>query len=318
MVAAPASDRPARGWARRTQAPAAARRSAPGPGVDRVEAPERSSPLRASPQPAPARDLPAEAASAFEEQMVAHCAAFSPGIAATLGADSAPGARPRGHRPAAEHGLTLKGPVRLFIELGLLFGGDFDREPWARACLGAGSTPRPPGRSTRPPRRWTARRRSTGQPWRRWATMVRTWRSTDDRCPEASGACLACRDRRTHRPQGRRRLFGDGQRHRGGLQRQLSAVSRADHRPSSSPPCSPTPRPDGIQDTRAAFNQAFEKFELIRCPRMARLLRPGPPGGVDGARRRRREEHELHDPRLEAVFGGIQRGSLRGSSITTQ
>ena len=85
------------------------------------------------------------AVSAFEEQMVAHCAAFSPGIEATLGHDQRLALVRAAIARAAGHGLTLKGPVRLFIELGLLFGGDFDREPWAQACLSAEIDPQTPG-----------------------------------------------------------------------------------------------------------------------------------------------------------------------------
>ena len=85
------------------------------------------------------------AVSDFEEQMVEHCAAFSPGLAAALGREGLVAVVRAGIARAAGHGFTLGGPVRLFIELGFLFGSGFDTDvqyPWARACLArSGETP---------------------------------------------------------------------------------------------------------------------------------------------------------------------------------
>ncbi len=80
-----------------------------------------------------------EAAVAFEDEMVVHCKEFSPSLAAVLGDDRVRTAlRAMIHR-AQRHGFTFRGPVRLFIELSLLFGSHFDCDvqyPWARGCLG--------------------------------------------------------------------------------------------------------------------------------------------------------------------------------------
>ncbi len=78
------------------------------------------------------------AASTFEEQMVEHCAALSPRLAAALGRGLLLTVVRAAVARAAGHGFTLMGPVRLFIELGVLFGSAFDTDvqyPWARACL---------------------------------------------------------------------------------------------------------------------------------------------------------------------------------------
>jgi hypothetical protein len=79
------------------------------------------------------------ALTAFEEQMVEHCAAFSPRLSAALGRRRLSEIVHAAMDRAAGHGLTFKGPVRLFIELGFLFGSGFDADvqyPWAAACLG--------------------------------------------------------------------------------------------------------------------------------------------------------------------------------------
>jgi hypothetical protein len=78
------------------------------------------------------------AASAFEEQMVEHCAELSPRLAAAPGRPQLLTVVRAAIARAAGHGFTLMGPVRLFIELGFLFGSAFDTDvqyPWARACL---------------------------------------------------------------------------------------------------------------------------------------------------------------------------------------
>jgi len=78
------------------------------------------------------------AASVFEEQMVEHCAVFSPDVAAALGPERLLTVLRAAIARAAAYGFTLVGPVRLFIELGFLLGSAFDTDvqyPWARACL---------------------------------------------------------------------------------------------------------------------------------------------------------------------------------------
>jgi hypothetical protein len=74
----------------------------------------------------------------FEEEMADRCRALSPGHCRALGASRL---RPAIHRAvdaAAAHGLTERGPVRLYIELSLLFGSGFDSDPqlpWAAEQL---------------------------------------------------------------------------------------------------------------------------------------------------------------------------------------
>jgi hypothetical protein len=77
------------------------------------------------------------AVSDFEEQLVEQCAASSPALAALGRAHLLVAVRAAIAR-AAGHGFTFAGPVRLFVELGLLFGSAFDTDvqyPWARARL---------------------------------------------------------------------------------------------------------------------------------------------------------------------------------------
>ena len=94
--------------------------------------------------------LQAEAVSAFEASMIERCSELSPVVAAVLGKDGLlvfiRGARDR----AASHGFSNVGPVRLFIELSLLFGSGFDADvqyPWAKESLGSGDPETQIGRS---------------------------------------------------------------------------------------------------------------------------------------------------------------------------
>lgn len=78
------------------------------------------------------------ALSSFEEKMVARGAQLSPSLAASLGRDQMLVAVRSAIAQAGRHGLTLKGPVGLFVELTFLFGSGFDADvqlPWARECL---------------------------------------------------------------------------------------------------------------------------------------------------------------------------------------
>lgn len=88
------------------------------------------------------------AASAFEEQMVEQCTELAPELAAALGPEQLVAVVRAAILRAAKHGFTLMGPVRLFIQLGFLFGSDFDTDaqyPWARACLTRSGETRPVG-----------------------------------------------------------------------------------------------------------------------------------------------------------------------------
>ncbi len=73
----------------------------------------------------------------FEAQLVEHCAASSPALAA-LGRPHLLTVVRAAIARAAGHGFTFAGPVRLFVELALLFGSAFDTDvqyPWARERL---------------------------------------------------------------------------------------------------------------------------------------------------------------------------------------
>jgi hypothetical protein len=74
----------------------------------------------------------------FENEMVAHLSEFSPPLAEAAGEEQLRQAIRLGIARAAGHGLNLRGPVRLYLELMLLFGSFFDTDPqypWAAAIL---------------------------------------------------------------------------------------------------------------------------------------------------------------------------------------
>ena len=76
--------------------------------------------------------------STFEVEMIDHCATFSPRLSAALGDEQLRAVIRSAITRAAGYGFTTRGAVRLFIELGFLFGTGFDSDvqyPWARACL---------------------------------------------------------------------------------------------------------------------------------------------------------------------------------------
>jgi hypothetical protein len=76
---------------------------------------------------------------AFDDEMLKHCAEFSPRLSAILGCNQLRVVVRSAIRRAAGHGFTFKGPVRLFIELCFLLGSGFDIDiqyPWASECLG--------------------------------------------------------------------------------------------------------------------------------------------------------------------------------------
>jgi hypothetical protein len=76
---------------------------------------------------------------AFEDEMVAHLGNFSPPLAKAVGEEQLRTAIRLGTERAASHGLDQRGPVRLYLELMLLFGSYFDTDPqytWAATLLG--------------------------------------------------------------------------------------------------------------------------------------------------------------------------------------
>lgn len=74
----------------------------------------------------------------FVAELATHCRAFSPQLCSTLDDDQLYLAIRGGLTRAEAHGLTLRGPVRLYVDMMLLFGSGFDRDPqhiWAQDIL---------------------------------------------------------------------------------------------------------------------------------------------------------------------------------------
>lgn len=74
----------------------------------------------------------------FEDEMVKHLAKFSPPLYKAAGEEQMRKAIQLGTNQAAQYGLTHRGPVRLYLELMLLFGSYFDTDPqypWAAEIL---------------------------------------------------------------------------------------------------------------------------------------------------------------------------------------
>jgi hypothetical protein len=74
----------------------------------------------------------------FEDEMVGHLAGFSPPLFQAIGEVPLRNAIRLGTERAATYGFTLRGPVRLYLELMLLFGSQFDTDPqypWATKIL---------------------------------------------------------------------------------------------------------------------------------------------------------------------------------------
>jgi hypothetical protein len=94
--------------------------------------------------------LQSESLSTFEASMIERCSELSPVLAAVLGRDGLLAVIRAAKDRAASHGFTNIGPVRLFIELSLLFGSGFDADvqyPWAAESLGSGDSSTQIGRS---------------------------------------------------------------------------------------------------------------------------------------------------------------------------
>jgi hypothetical protein len=80
----------------------------------------------------------AAAVRLFEEDMVKHLAEFSPPLVQAVGEGQLRKASQLGMKQAANYGFTYRGPVRLYLELMLLFGSHFDTDPqypWAAEIL---------------------------------------------------------------------------------------------------------------------------------------------------------------------------------------
>jgi hypothetical protein len=78
----------------------------------------------------------------FEDDMVAHIGAFAPRHSEVLGEEGIRRVIRLGMERSAAHGLTLRGPVRFYIESMFMFGSHFDRDPqlpWASEALADGA-----------------------------------------------------------------------------------------------------------------------------------------------------------------------------------
>jgi len=79
----------------------------------------------------------------FEAEMLIHLRKFAPALFNVAGEEQMLKATQLGIKRAGDHGLTYRGPVRLYIELMLLFGSYFDTDPqyaWATEILNARSS----------------------------------------------------------------------------------------------------------------------------------------------------------------------------------
>ncbi len=65
----------------------------------------------------------------YKDEMVLHCREFSPELCQVLENDQLHVAVRNAMSRAANHGFTNRGPIRLFIEMMLLFGTGFDNDP---------------------------------------------------------------------------------------------------------------------------------------------------------------------------------------------
>lgn len=75
---------------------------------------------------------------AFEDEMIQHLAEFSPALFDVIKEDQLRVAVRHGIKKAEEYGFTFRGPIRLYLEMMLLFGSSFDTDPqypWASEIL---------------------------------------------------------------------------------------------------------------------------------------------------------------------------------------
>lgn len=83
-------------------------------------------------------ELSQGAKSAFEDEMVAHLAEFSPPLFKVIKEEQMREAVRFGVSQADNYGFNLRGPIRLYLESMLLFGSHFDTDPqypWAGEIL---------------------------------------------------------------------------------------------------------------------------------------------------------------------------------------
>lgn len=76
----------------------------------------------------------------FEDEMVLHSRDFSPRLCEALGEEQLRVAIRLAMARAGRYGFTLRGPIRLYIEMTFLFGSAFDTDPqypWAAKALRA-------------------------------------------------------------------------------------------------------------------------------------------------------------------------------------
>lgn len=76
----------------------------------------------------------------FAHELVDHLGAFAPVHARRIGHEALLRLSHDGIRQARRNGLTLRGPVRLFLELQVMLGSSFATDPqypWVRSCLEA-------------------------------------------------------------------------------------------------------------------------------------------------------------------------------------
>jgi hypothetical protein len=81
-----------------------------------------------------------EACRGFEMDMLEHLRTFSPRMSDLLGVSGSSRVVRLGIERAEGYGFTCRGPIRLYIELMILFGSAFDRDPllpWATEILNA-------------------------------------------------------------------------------------------------------------------------------------------------------------------------------------
>lgn len=74
----------------------------------------------------------------FEDEMVAHLAEFSPALFNVIKEEQMRAVVKSGIKRAEQYGFTFRGPIRLFLEMMLLYGSHFDSDPqypWAVEIL---------------------------------------------------------------------------------------------------------------------------------------------------------------------------------------
>jgi hypothetical protein len=78
--------------------------------------------------------------ASFEGQLADHCRTFAPNMSGRAGAAKVREFVHTGVQRAWDHGFSLRGPIRLYLELMLSCGCDFDTDPqlpWASEALAA-------------------------------------------------------------------------------------------------------------------------------------------------------------------------------------